>query len=121
MSEKPPSEFDGMYFLPSNDENAIEMHFFTLHEQGVPVRPDLYHIAFFDRDENGNPKFDGAFEAVLGDPKAYVMNLIGAETYGCILRKTDTSGKWWDHYLKRALQKIIMIKMKTALESIANN
>lgn len=121
MNDGPPSIFDGFYFLPSEKENTIEMHFFTLQDQGTPVQQDLYHIAFFDRDENGNPRFDGSFEAILGDPKAYVTNLIGAETYGCILRKTDTSGKWWNDYLKRALQKIMIMKMKTALESIAKN
>jgi hypothetical protein len=117
-------EFDGIYFLPADEEKELELHYFHLkgeYESAVPEGKDLYHIAFFDRGADGMPRFDGSFEAVLGDPSAYVTNLVGAETYGCILRKTNKSGKWWDHYLKSALQKITIQRMKTALESIANN
>lgn len=121
MTEKP---FDGIYFLPADEEKELELHFFHLkgeYESAVPEGKDLYHIAFFDRGQDGLPRFDAAFEAVLGDPTKYVTNLVGAETYGCILRKTNKSGKWWDDYLKRALQKITIQRMKTALQSIAEN
>jgi hypothetical protein len=125
MDQAPkPDTYDGFYFLPADQDDSIELHFFDLqgeYENGVAENKDLYHIAFFDRDASGQPKFDASFEAVIGDPWTYVNNLIGAETYGCILRKTDKSGKWFDDYLTKALQKITIRRMKVALESIANN
>ncbi len=125
MDQAPkPEEYDGFYFLPADEDHQLELHFFHLGEEysnGVAENKNLYHVAFFDRDKEGQPKFDGSFEAVIGDPSAYVHNLIGAETYGCVLRKTDKSSKWFEDYLTKTLKKITIKRMKTALESIANN
>ena len=124
MAQLPKDEFDGLYFLPGEEDGELEIHYFHLKDEyanSTPIGTDLYHIAFFDRDDEGQPKFDAAFEAVLGDPSVYITNLVGAETYGCVLRKTDKSGKWFEEYLKKALQKITIRRMKNALESIANN
>lgn len=125
MDQAPkPEEYDGFYFLPAEEDDQLELHFFHLKDEyadGVAENKDLYHIAFFNRDEEGQPKFDGSFEAVIGDPSAYIHNLIGAETYGCMLRKTNKSDKWFENYLTKALQKITIRRMKVALESIANN
>jgi hypothetical protein len=79
-----------------------------------------YHIAFFTKDDEGNPVFDEHFEAILGDPETYLKNLTGAGLYGCILKKTEASGKWFEEYLKRALNHVKMSKMKSYAESIAN-
>ena len=80
----------------------------------------MYHIAFFRRDEEGNPIFDDHYEAILGDPETYIKGLTGAGLYGCVLKKTEKSGKWWEEYLKRALSYVTIKKLKTYAESIAN-
>lgn len=118
-----PEEYDGFYFLPSEEEDQLELHFFHLKDEyadGVAENKDLYHVAFFDRGKDGQPTFDGSFEAVIGDPSAYIHNLIGAETYGCMLRKTDKSDKWFQDYLTKALRKLTIKKVITYAESIAN-
>jgi uncharacterized protein involved in tolerance to divalent cations len=43
----------------------------------------------------------------------YLKNLIGMDLYGCVVRKTKTSGKWWDEYLNKALQRTTILKTQT--------
>lgn len=104
-----PKEYDGFYFLPSDEDDALNLAFFKFKEGenfGKPVERsslgDKYHIAFFKRDQSGLPVFDEQFEAIFADPPTYVKNLIGSELYGCILRKTEESYKWWNDYLENA-------------------
>ena len=65
--------------------------------------------------------FDDAFEAVLGDPLQYVMNLAGTGLYGTVLRKTKTSGKWFQDYLTDTKLKLYNKKVTKALKSILGN
>jgi hypothetical protein len=44
---------------------------------------------------------DEQFEAIFADPITYIKNILGTDLYGCVLRKTDVSSKWWDIYLKK--------------------
>lgn len=119
-----PKDYDGFYLLP-DEENDLQITYFLFKDEFANSKPiesstigDKYHIAFFRRDENGQPLFEESFEAILGDPAVYAKNLVGAGIYGCILRKTEKSSEWFEEYLKRALQKITMFKMKNYLESI---
>jgi hypothetical protein len=116
-------EYDGFYFLPGDDEYEINIAYFKFKEEwdSTPVESsplgDKYHIAFFKRDANGDPMFDEEFEAIFADPSIYIQGLTGAKLYGCVLRKTEKSDKWWQEYLDRAQKTCLMNK----LVSVANN
>ena len=120
-------EFDGVYFMPNDDDTMLEISYFNFKDDmagGKPVETEMgswYHVAFFKEDEEGQPKFDDSFEAIFACPKTYVNNLAGAGVYGCIVKKTDKSGKWFDNYLKKVLTSITIKKMRSYAESIANS
>lgn len=103
-------QFDGFYFLPGDEENQMKFSYFVLKEDSLRGKPidntkvgDMYHIAFFRQNENGEPEFDEEFEAIFADPTTYIThNIVGMDLYGCIFRKTENSHKWWQEYLTRA-------------------
>jgi hypothetical protein len=124
-----PNEYDGIYFLPGEEDNELVIHCWefkanTEYAGATPIEGNqignMYHIAFFRRDGEGNPIFDDHYEAILGDPETYIKGLTGAGLYGCLLKKTEKSGKWFEEYLKRALSYVTIKKLKTYAESIAN-
>ena len=124
-----PNEYDGIYFLPGEEDSELiiscwEFKANTEYAGGTPIDGNqignMYHIAFFRKDEEGNPIFDEHYEAILGDPETYIKGLTGAGLYGCVLKKTEKSGKWFEEYLKRALSYVTMKKLKAYAESIAN-
>ena len=121
-------QYDGFWFLPTEEDDELNLAFFTFqspYDNGEKIGShqigDVYHIAFFKKDEEGQPIFDDAFEAILGDPKTYVNNLRGAGLYGCIIRKTTKSGKWFDNYLKDVLGRVMINKLSMYASSIANS
>lgn len=126
-----PAEYDGFYFLPVENEeyeDSLGFQFFKLkdeYENGKPIdgnqNGDMYHIAFFGRDEEGCAVFDDAFEAILTEPTVYIENLLGADLYGCVLRKTDKSSDWFDEYLQKTLSKIGITKLLNSAKSVAEN
>jgi hypothetical protein len=127
LNDKPPQNYDGFYFLPGRtDIESFSLAFFNLKgefENGKPVNGtdlgDMYHVAFFKRDANGNPAFDDAFEAIFRDPTVYVEGLEGAEIYGCIVRKTDKSEKWFAEYLEKTKGALMLKKLINVAKSIA--
>jgi hypothetical protein len=126
-----PEEYDGFYFLPVENEeyeDSLGFQFFKLkdeYQNGKPIdgnrNGDMYHIAFFGRDDEGQPIFDDAFEAILTEPTVYIENLLGEDLYGCVLRKTDNSSDWFDDYLQKTLSKIGITKLLNSAKSIAEN
>jgi hypothetical protein len=122
------SEYDGIWFLPlEDDSNALHMQYFSFRDEfknsaKVDSSPngDTYYISFFRRLENNEPEFDDAFEAVFADPEVYIKNLVGAKLYGCIVRKTEESGKWFEDYLKNVFGHVMIMKLKAYANSIAN-
>ena len=111
--------YDGFWFLP-NDEEGLKLSYFTFGEEfggGAPVGGnqlgDTYHLAFFKENEEGMPEFDDAFEAILGDPQTYIKNLVGAGLYGCVVRKTTKSGKWFEDYLTSVVGSVIVKSVKS--------
>ena len=126
---KKSHEYDGIYFLPyQNEEEGEEglvISYFDFKEdmangtpiEGTAVGPK-YHIAFFKRGPDGSPEFDETFEAIIGDPGKYINNLTGAGVYGCVVKKTNKSQKWFDDYLTRTLGHITMKKMVNCLKSV---
>ena len=111
--------FDGFWFLPC-DEDGLKLSFFTFKDEyggGTPIGNssigDIYHLAFFKENEEGMPEFDDAFEAILGDPESYVKNLVGAGLYGCVVRKTTKTGKWFEDYLTSVVGSVIVDNVKS--------
>lgn len=110
-------QFDGFYFLPQKDSSNMVINYFNLTDDSVKGKPidahklgDMYHVAFFKMLDSGLPEFDDAFEAIFADPVFYIQkNIVGANLYGCILRKTENSHKWWNEYLKTCKEKCVKL------------
>jgi hypothetical protein len=120
-------EFDGIFFIPDDeDDEAVSVSHFSFKDEyanGKPVGStsmgDMFHVAFFVEDEDGLPKLDGAFEAIFGDPTTYVKGLVGSNVFGCLVRKTDKSQKWFDEYLTDIQKSVILRRMIRMCKSIA--
>jgi len=111
--------FDGFWFLPCEEE-GLNLSFFSFKDEyggGTPIGGnqlgDNYHLAFFKENEEGLPEFDDAFEAILGDPESYIKNLVGAGLYGCVVRKTTKTGKWFNDYLTSVKDSVIVDNVKS--------
>lgn len=120
-------EYDGFYFLPG-EEDDLNIAYFRFKDDvdfGLPVDNtelgDMFHVAFFRKDINGDPVFDEEFEAIFADPSIYIKNLIGANVYGCILRKTEKSNEWWREYLTKTQQSCMINKLKNTCQSILDS
>lgn len=126
LNAKPPENYDGFYFLPGrSDEETFSLAFFNLKgefENGKPVDGtsigNCYHVAFFRRDANGHPAFDGDFEAIFADPTVYIEGLAGADIYGCVVRKTDKSEKWFTEYLEKTKGALVLKKLINTAKAI---
>ena len=112
--------YDGFFFTPNDEDGELELSFFDYNEESLKnaekventAYGDKYLIAFFKPDEDGFVEFDESFEAIFADPVAYVENLYGTELFGCILRKTTQSHKWFNNYLTKAKENVTMLNMK---------
>ncbi len=126
MQDKGLNPYDGIFFLPGDEDDETVIQFFNFKEdmaggklvEGSDIGP-VYHIAFFRRGEDDKPVFDDHFEAIIGDPHTYIKNLNGL--YGCMVKKTDKSPKWFEDYLYNAVGRVMIDKMKSALTAIAAN
>ena len=120
-----PMTFDGFFFTPNVEDGELELSFFDYTEENMKNAEkventsygDKYHIAFFKPNGEGLVEFDESFEAIFADPVSYVKNLTGTSIFGCILRKTTRSNKWFDNYLTNAKENIIIhnIELKKGL------
>lgn len=113
--------FDGFFFTPSLEDEGMELSFFDFKEEPMKGAEkingnavgDMYHVAFFKDAGENSIEFDENFEAIFADPVTYVKNLEGAGLFGCVLRKTTHSHKWFDNYLTRAKENVRIQNMKT--------
>lgn len=123
------SEYDGLWFLPNDeDEDSLKLAYFTFNDEyanGVPEGGtefgDMWHIAFFKKNDEGLPQFDDAFEAIFQDPSVYIKGLSGSGLYGCVVRKTNKSGKWFEDYLTKVIGHVMIKKMASYAKSIADS
>lgn len=124
------TEYDGLYFLPDpKDPGGLLIDYFKLKgkeyksQKKLDSRPygDCYHIILIEKDGNGMPKVEEPFEAILYDPDTYIDNFLGTGVYGCILRKTDKSGKWVEDYLKKSNENVKLQKLYRLAKSIVDN
>jgi len=124
MSDVSSETFDGFSFLPTNDDNELELAFFKVkREMGQPIDStsigDMFHVAFFRLSKDKPAEFDEEFEAVFADPKVYVQNLAGAKLAGTFLRKTEHSGKFWKEYLNELKTQSKMSQMQMLMQAVA--
>lgn len=119
-------EYDGFYFLPSDEYDDITLAYFKFNgdvDYGKPIESnhmgDKFHIAFFKRDEYGLPLFDEQFEAIFSDPEVYIRNFLGSHIYGCMLRKTERSDVWWKDYLDRAITTCETLRKEAQQEKLS--
>lgn len=126
MSEPNAKEFDGFYLMPGDEEDSLRLSYFDFLEDfdkgnkiGGTDFGDMYHVIFFRRGEDNLPELDDHFEAIFGDPETYVKGLLGANIYGCFVKKTENSFKWVDDYLKRTLSHVTLLKLKNYAKEIA--
>lgn len=120
-------EYDGFYFLPGDEDGDLNVAYFKFNDgefsAGSPINDSpmggTYHIAFFKKDVNGDPMFDEEFEAIFADPAVYIKQLVGAELYGCVLRKTENSAKWWKEYMERAQKTCLVNKLIKTAKALA--
>lgn len=111
------SEYDGFYFLPGEDEGDLYLKYFSFTDElaggkklGGNGVGDTWMVAFFRKDKDGSPIFDDTMEAIFYDPIKYITQLAGSGLYGCMLRKTDKSVKWFDNYLKSMKESFTILK-----------
>jgi hypothetical protein len=120
-------KFDGFYILPGEDD-GIKLSYFDFKDdfnKGKKVDGtelgDMYHVIFMKAGDDSLPILEDHFEAIFSHPETYVRNLLGADIFGCFVKKTENSYKWVDDYLKRTLARVTMIKMKNYAKSIAED
>lgn len=107
---KAPEKYDGIYFIPPDEGSGVKYVFFDLTGEysgakiGSTSIGDCWHVAFV-KDNNGSPVFDSQFEAIFSDPITYLKNLAGSNIYGCIIRKTENSTKWFEKYVNNLMNK----------------
>lgn len=112
--------FDGFFFTPGADDDELELSFFDFKEEYLKNAEkventtfgDKYHIAFFKPNKDGLVEFDETFEAIFADPVTYVKNLTGSNLFGCVLRKTTQSDRWFNNYLKSAKENVTIHNMQ---------
>ena len=112
--------YDGFYFLPGKDDDEMAISFFEFGEELGNQKKvdsknevgDLWHIALFTQGEKGEPVFNDSFEAIFSDPEIYAQNLSSIGIYGCVLRKTDKSVKWFNDYLDKVRNRVTIIRLK---------
>jgi hypothetical protein len=130
MQSSALKEYDGFYFLPhyDGDDEGLRFDFFRFMDEyanGVKKdhseMGDMYHIVFITHDGEGNPILDENFDAIFVDPVEYVNNLLGADLFGCVVRKTDKSEEWLEKYLTRIKESDTLRNIKNQIESIARN
>ena len=120
------AKYDGFYILPGDDD-GLKLSYFDFNDDfdkgekidGTEVG-DMYHVIFMTCGKDNLPQLDDHFEAIFAHPETYVRNLVGADVFGCFVRKTENSWKWVDDYLRKTLARVTMIKMKKYAKSIAN-
>lgn len=103
-----PSEYDGFHFTPpESEEKGLRFDFFTLiddYANGQKIdttdHGDCWLVAYVKADDDEKIYLDDIFEFVIEDPLNYIHSLIGTGVYGCIVRKTDKSIKWFNNYVE---------------------
>jgi len=121
------AKYDGFYILPG-DEDGLKLSYFDFKDDfdkgkkiGGNEMGDMYHVIFMKAGDDSLPMLDDHFEAIFAHPETYVKNLLGADIFGCFIKKTENSWKWVDDYLTRTLARVTMMKIKNYAKSISED
>jgi hypothetical protein len=111
---------DGFYILPADDgeeEYSLKLSYFNFPKNFVKGKKidgssigDMYHVVLFKESEDSLPEIDATFEAIFIDPEEYIKTLIGINVYGCFVKKTENSHKWFEKYLKKTKDSVKSIR-----------
>jgi len=125
-------KYDGFTIVPDDEDfDNSKIIFFNLDDEskeGTPIdnspMGDMYHVVLFKaQTETEDFKFDETFEAIFVDPLVYAKRLL-PNFYSMFIRKTDKSGPWFEDYMKKLLEALLLINLqqhKENLQSIADN
>jgi hypothetical protein len=109
--------YDGILFLPNDNPKIpkFDIKFIKYKEDfGSPVEENTngskYHVAFFQRGDDGEFVFAGTFESIFSDPIVYVKGLNGSNVYGTIVRKHEKTSVWFKEYVKDLITALVMLK-----------
>lgn len=126
-----PKKYDGFTIVPDGEYGNSKIVFFELGDDaknGTPIENselgDMFHVVIYKFNKEQNDiEFDDTFEAIFVDPVHYAKRLL-PNFYCTIIRKTNTSVKWFEDYLTDLFGRVILKKLKKhkeALESISTN
>ncbi len=112
-------EYDGLFFHPNEDEQLDLYHIILDSEYQDPLNnnSNIYHIGFIEFDENGKPFLHQEFDAMLLDPVTYLLDGVGSNHQGCIMRKTSKSRKWFDKWVKNPHDLINFLELEFVMQS----
>jgi len=120
-------QFDGFYILPGDDD-GIKLSYFDFKDNfdkgkkiGGNEVGDMYHVIFMKAGDDSLPVLDDHFEAIFLHPETYVRNLLGADIFGCFVKKTENSWKWVDDYLTRTMARVTMMKLSGYAKSLSED
>ena len=104
MEKSEMANYDGVLFLPTDDEDGFEFRFIQYKQDFGPAVEfteigEKYHVAFFRRDEAGDFTFYETFEAIFSDPLTYIRNLAGCNLFGTMAKKKANTTEWFETYL----------------------
>jgi hypothetical protein len=118
---------DGFYLLPGDDgeeEYSVKLSYFNFPKRYAGGKKldgskigEMYHVAFFKKTEDSLPELETTFEAIFIDPEEYVKTLIGLDIYGCFVKKTEYSHKWFNDYLKHAKNNVKKLRKEKQNEN----
>jgi hypothetical protein len=122
------AKFDGFYILPSDEDDGIKLSYFDFKDDfdkgkkvGGNEVGDMYHVIFMKAGDDSLPILDDHFEAIFASPETYVRNLLGADIFGCFVKKTENSWKWVDDYLTKTMARVTMMKLSGYAKSLSED
>lgn len=101
---------DGFFLLPGDDGEehySVKLKYFnfpTKFKKGKKIdgskMGDMYHVALFETEDGLLPELTDQYEAIFADPEVYIKALVGLNIFGCFVKKTENSSKWFKNYIK---------------------
>jgi hypothetical protein len=94
LKELQGENFDALFFLPGDTKEQIHIEGALYKDPGEDIGGNSlgkqYHVILFKENEEGIYDVD-RFEAIFAEPLEYMSELIPANWYGIVAKKTTTS------------------------------
>jgi hypothetical protein len=105
LKELKKEEFDALFFLPGEEKDQLHIEGATYKEPGESVGGNslgkAYHVILFKENKEGIHDVD-RFDAILLEPLEYMSELIPANWFGIVAKKTTTS----DAFIQKLFDKL---------------